>query len=138
MQSKLQAELKRLLQQGEQMGEIEQSPEDWESQTRLLIDQYLGSKLEPPTNAHSEGYYEFSFARSHRAKLAVLRTILLFDPRHAVNPNNSDSKQPLEQSVPVPAKNNIPQTPSVIQIIVAIIGAIGVIAAAVISVWFKK
>ncbi|MES9828206.1 MAG: hypothetical protein ABW201_08075 [Candidatus Thiodiazotropha sp.] len=76
MKSKLRVELERLLQEGNEFGEIEKSPEAWERQTRHLIDKYLGPRKEPPTNAHSQGYYDFIFSDTHGAKAAVLKAIL--------------------------------------------------------------
>ncbi|GJQ60371.1 MAG: hypothetical protein D8M57_10625 [Candidatus Scalindua sp. AMX11] len=79
MKSKLRIELERLLQKGEQFGEIDKSPEAWERHVRNLIDKFLGPKLDSPANTHSQGYYDFIFSNSHSAKIEVLRAVLLFD-----------------------------------------------------------
>ncbi len=135
MQFKIRSELERLLQEGVQMGEVEKSPEAWEVQVRQLIDKYLGPKLDTPTNAHSQGYYDFIFAKSHSAKIAILRTVLLFDPQTKTQKTTHDVKQSKGNSEhQIKATRALDKT----QITVAIIGAIGVIAAAIIAAWFAK
>jgi len=122
------------------MREVEKSPEAWEVQVRQLIDKYLGPKLDPPTNAHSDGYYDFMFATSHSAKIAVLRTVLLFDPPEKVPttaPNTTDNAKQGKGST----ERRIKDTSSAVdrtQVFVAIIGTIGVIAAALIATLFAK
>lgn len=93
MKSKLRIELERLLQEGEQFGKIDKSPEAWERHVRHLIDKFLGPKLDLPTNTHSQGYYDFIFSNSHSAKVEVLRAVLLFDTSGNVyqQPSNVES-----------------------------------------------
>jgi hypothetical protein len=73
----LRQELERLLDEGERLQNDQTRERIWESQTKLLIDKFLG-----PTriNVHSEGYYEFTFAKSHAERVGVLRSVLLAEP----------------------------------------------------------
>jgi hypothetical protein len=135
MQSNLRSELERLLEEGTKIGEVEKSPEAWEVHGRQMIDNYLGPKLDPPTNAHSQEYYDFIFANSHSAKLAILRAILRLEPKktNTINKEKDQRKDEEEKKDKVTTRV-LDKT----QIIVAIIGAIGVIAAAVVAAWFSK
>lgn len=136
MTPNVKSELERLLQAGEKTrGQVE-SPVAWEAEVQQLIDIYLGPKTAPPPNAHSDEYYNFIFARSHDARLAILGNILRFaTPGDKKNLAGSIEAAETNSSVDEPSKGHgLDAT----QLVVAVIGALGVIGAAVIAAWFAK
>ena len=136
MQTKLRNELERLLEEGDKIGQVEKSPEAWEIQVRQLIYNYLGPKLDPPTNARAQEYYDCIFAKSHSAKIGILRNVLLLRPPNRIQkPANGNAQRKDKNDH---KDETTSRTLDKTQIIVAIIGTIGVISAALITAWFAN
>jgi hypothetical protein len=92
---KVREQLERLLGEGEGASGNTEAEGAWAAETKRLVDAFLGPQRLPP-NAHSEGYYEFTFAKSHAERVAILRAILLSSSARdgTANPVTSRSHDP--------------------------------------------
>lgn len=92
---RMREQLERLLESGEGVTGTD-AESAWASETKRLVDAFLGPQVSPP-NAHSAGFYEFTFAKSHAERVAILRAILLTNSADQAS-HSRGSVQPRDRS----------------------------------------